>query len=318
MQESQFLKEFINNPLVARQYFYNLSSQEKADFIEAFDSPNVKKSLRSLTDEELPRSEAFDNLEDEEKKKKQKEILENKLKDLQNYKKLANIQLTEIIGKMNLLTEVEVNQLLARVSIEDLAYLLPYLEGERARSFIQSLNEDDKQNLLKHLMNANRTGIQEDRLKKLSENFSRDIETIAKNIFVNTKTKDSLSELILEEVKESKQVVNDIGKTDSYFLEKYKHYTYDQEDLVAEESEPFERFIEEVENETIALASFVMDERLRDKIKNSLPPQRMEFVQSIINAKRNGLKRTEATDAFRNFINQYRFQKSNEMTAAEF
>ena len=312
-KEREFIVEFTDDPLVSRKYFSELSSDEREVLTHSFDSSTISKIFYKLDGNIPTTTDAFTNLDTQDAAKKKRGILEKGLLDLKYFKKITRLQTTDDFGPLSLLSPEEMRSLLKSIPIKDRVIILKFIDKSISNDYIKSLKEDDKKELLLHL-NREVPELSERNFEQLKEIFDKRMDHIAKSVFIQNPNKEDLSKSILDSSKDTKSVLSTMQEVDTDLYEKFKSYQYDQNDLLNENNDYLRSIIEESENDTIAKATFALDENNRQKILSLLPEERQEFIQGIINANRNNLNRDEVDKSMNEIISRYREKKSNEVT----
>ena len=311
--EEQFITDFMKEPLISRRFFNELLPDNKAKLAHSFDSDSLLSVFRRLDPNLLKRVPDFDNLDEKELGQQKQNLIEKNLRALRQYRKMAHLQLTNEFGKVTLLTKREIEDLFNQMDSQDAVEILKFVDKDVSRQYIKSLNEEKREQLLELLRKApSPSESSSERLTHLTEKFGEQIDNISRNIFVNSATGDDLSGIAIETSKNRKEILLKMKETNPQLYDRYKKYSLDAEDFAEEGDNQISRILGDIENETIAFASFAMPPELKDKITRALSSDRSEYVQGIINANRGAVQKEESEKALEDIINVYRDYKTNQ------
>ena len=310
--EEQFITDFMKEPLISRKFFNDLLPDNKAKLAHSFDSDSLLSIFRRLDPNLLRKITDFDNLNEQELKQKKQGLIEKNLRALRQYRKMAHLQLTNEFGKITLLTKREIEDLFNQMDSRDAVEILKFVDKDVSRQYIKSLDEEKREELLDLLRKAlSPSESSSERLGQLTEKFGEQIDNISRNIFVNSATGDDLSGIAIETSKNRKEILLKMKETNPELYDRYKKYTLDAKDLAEERNNQISQILGDIENETIAFASFAMPPELRDKVTQAISSDRNEYVQGIINANRGTIQKEESEKALEDIINVYRDYKTN-------
>ncbi len=304
-EETEFIDFFLEDTLTGRKYVTNLSENEGLDLIHSFSNENIKRIFAELKGEVVLEEESpYLGLNEFETAQAKKNLFKKHLKGLEQYRKILSKQNSDVFGKLSLLKKEEINFLFSSLGVDAVADLSLVIDNEVLEPYLKSLNEKERQNLLKAI-NSNKQ-LSYDKLDDLRRQFSDKLDEISNNIFIKKSQKNDIMFNLLKTSSNKKELLDEIRKDNSDFYEKYANYQITFEDFLKEENTLKNKIIDNSENATLATAAQGLAEEQVDNLLELLPDNRASLIRGLIATKASEVSRNDVFEAQEKILEQYR------------
>ncbi len=307
-EENEFIDLFLEDLLTGRKYILNLNEKEYLDLVHSFSNENVRKIFSDLREEEVYEEESpYSGLNELEIAQSKKRLFTKHLKGLEQYRKILKPQNSDVFGQLSLLKEDEIKSLFSSLGVEAIADLSRFIDNNILKSYLASITDKERQALIKAI-NLNKE-LSYQKLADLRSQFREKINEIKNNIFIQKSQKKEIMFNLLKTSQNKKDLLNEIRKDNLEFYENYSSYQTSFEEFLKEDSDLKNKIIDSQDNETLAKAAIRLNDEQSNQLFDSVPFNRRELIQGIINTKITDMKREDILEAQEKILNQYRSLK---------
>ena len=307
-EENEFIDLFLEDLLTGRKYILNLNEKEYLDLVHSFSNENVRKIFADLMGEEVYEEESpYSGLNELEIAQSKKRLFTKHLKGLEQYRKILKPQNSDVFGQLSLLKEDEIKSLFSSLGVDAIADLSRFIDNNILKSYLASITDKERQALIKAI-NLNKE-LSYQKLADLRNQFREKINEIKNNIFIQKSQKKEIMFNLLKTSQNKKGLLNEIKKDNLEFYENYSSYQTSFEEFLEEDSDLKNKIIDGQDNETLAKAAIRLNDEQASQLFASIPSNRRDLIQGIINTRITDMKREDILEAQEKILNQYRSLK---------